>query len=79
MDQEKVKSEFGDRLALMCGVDTQQFLINATPREVKEKTWEVVQKLGYNGGFIFAASHHIQQDTPEENILALFEALDRMK
>lgn len=34
------------------------------------------EKMGYNGGFIFAASHHIQQDTPVENIEALFEILD---
>jgi len=76
MDQERIKREFGDRLTLMCGVDTQQFLINATPEQVREKTREIVKNLGYNGGFIFAASHHIQQDTPEENIQALFEALD---
>lgn len=76
MVQEDVKKEFGDRLALMCGVDTQQFLVDATPEMVRDKTCEIIEKLGYNGGFIFAASHHIQQDTPEENIRALFQALD---
>jgi uroporphyrinogen decarboxylase len=62
----------------MCGLDTQQFLVHATPEQVKAKTEEIVQKLGYNGGLIFAASHHIQPDTPDENIYALFEALDNL-
>jgi uroporphyrinogen decarboxylase len=78
MDQEKIKKEFGGRVILMCGLDTQQFLIDATPEQVKEKTAEIVRKLGYDGGLIFAASHHIQPDTPDENIYALFEALDNL-
>lgn len=78
MDQEKIKKEYGKRITMMCGLDTQQFLIGATPRQVKEKTEEIVRKLGYDGGFIFAASHHIQPDTPDENIYALFEALDNL-
>lgn len=78
MDQERIKKEFGDRIALMCGVDTQQFLVNATPQQVREKTREIVGKLNRSGGFIFAASHSIQPDTPEENIFALFDELDNL-
>lgn len=78
MDQAKIKKEYGKRVTLMCGLDTQQFLVHATPEQVKAKTEEIVQKLGYNGGLIFAASHHIQPDTPDENIYALFEALDNL-
>ena len=78
MDQEKIKKEFSSRVTMMCGLDTQQFLIDATQEQVKEKTAEIVNKLGYDGRFIFAASHHIQPDTPDENIFALFEALDSL-
>lgn len=78
MDQERIKKEFGDKATLMCGVDTQQFLLYAAPQEVREKTKELVRKLSYDGGYIFAASHCIQPDTPEENIYALFEALDNL-
>jgi uroporphyrinogen decarboxylase len=76
MDQMKIFHEYGDWLTLMCGVDTQQFLTEATTVQVKEKTRDLIVKLGRNGGFIFAASHSIQPDTPQENIAALFEALD---
>ena len=78
MNQLQIKKEFGDKLTLMCGVDTQQFLVNATTCEVKNKTKEIVSQLNDNGGFVFAVSHCIQPDTPEENIYALFEALDNL-
>jgi uroporphyrinogen decarboxylase len=76
MDQSLIKKKYGDKITLMCGVDTQQFLIHATPEEVKNKVIDIIDKLGYNGGFIFAASHHIQPDTPDKNIFALFDALE---
>jgi uroporphyrinogen decarboxylase len=76
MDQLEVKQNFGKRITLMCGLDTQQFLVDATPSEVKEAAQKKIKSLGEGGGFIFAASHHIQHDTPDENIDALFEALD---
>ncbi|MCL2513704.1 MAG: methyltransferase [Oscillospiraceae bacterium] len=73
MDQERIKKEFGDKLTLMCGLDTQQFLINASAEEIKRKTAEKTEKLGYDGGFILAASHSIQPDTPLENIEAFVD------
>jgi uroporphyrinogen decarboxylase len=29
--------------------------------------------MGENGGYILASSHHIQPDTPLENILAMYQ------
>ena len=77
MDHAAVKRSFEDRITLMCGLDTQTFLIEASANEVRTKTREKIETLGYNGGFIFAASHHIQHDTPKENIDALFHELDK--
>ena len=76
MDSERIKKEFGDKLTLMCGIDTQKFLITANPKQVWEKVTNIVNKLGYDGGFIFAASHHMQPDTSDENIFAIVETLN---
>ncbi|HOV70066.1 MAG TPA: uroporphyrinogen decarboxylase family protein, partial [Clostridia bacterium] len=78
MSQERIKKEYGDKITLMCGIDAQHFMIHATPQEVKEKVREIVHKLNINGGFIFGASHCIQPDVPQENIFAMFEALDEL-
>jgi len=76
MDQKAVKRAFGDRLTLMCGLDTQQFMPRATPDEVFRMTKEKVDTLGTSGGYIFAVSHHIQGDVSDENIDAMLRALD---
>jgi len=76
MNQKEIKDKFGDKLTLMCGPDTQQFLITATSGEVRAKTAELVETLGKNGGYIFAVSHHIQPDTPLENIEAIIDELN---
>lgn len=78
MNQAKIKSEFGDKIAMMCGPDTQQFLATATTEEVAQKTKEIVQNLSTNSGYIFAVSHTIQPDIPLDNILAMFNTLDQL-
>lgn len=75
MCQSEVKAAFGERLTLMCGLDTQSFTPNASPEEMREKTHGLIRTLGKDGGYIFAVSHHIQHDTPEDNIEAMLEAL----
>jgi len=76
MDQAAVKAAYGDKLSLMCGLDIQQFLNRVTPEEVYKETKKKVEILGAGGGYIFATSHHIQSDTPEENFNAMLEALN---
>ena len=78
MSQIRIKKEFGERMTLMCGPDTQQFLVSATPDEVRRAVIADVENLGMNGGYIFAVSHAIQPDTPMENIDALLKTLDSL-
>ena len=76
IDQQMIKKEYKKKLTLMCGPDTQTFLLNASPEEVSDETLRLIKTLGEGGGYIFAVSHHIQHDTPPENIKAMFEALE---
>ena len=76
MDHLEIKAAYGDRLCMMCGPDTQSFLLHATPDEVRAKTRQLLRDLGRGGGYLFAVSHTIQCGTPMENIEAMLEALD---
>jgi len=76
MDHLEIKKEFGDKIIMMCGTDTQDFLLQATPEQVAEKTRQLVRDLGSNYGYVFAVSHTIQSGTPKENIDAMIEALE---
>jgi uroporphyrinogen decarboxylase len=41
--------------------------------DVRAEVRERVNILGAGGGYVMASSHHIQSDTPIENILAMYE------
>lgn len=75
MNPENLAEEFGGRIAFHGGIDIQHFLPTATPNQVKEKVKYTSELLGKNGGYLIAGSHHIQADTPIENILAIFDVL----
>jgi len=78
MDAKEIKTQFGDEITLICGVDTQDFLQRATPEMVKFKVRKIIDVLGPGGGFIFAVSHTIQTDVSIENVLAMVEALNEI-
>lgn len=76
MDQREIKAAFSGRLSLMCGPDTQDFLLHASPDEVYADTAAHIQNLGHGGGYIFGVSHTIQRGTPKKNLDAMLIALD---
>lgn len=78
MDQRQIKAEYGDRLTLMCGLDTQTLLLQATPDKVYSQMQETARELSRGGGYIAAVSHTIQHDVPVENLLAMMDALDHL-
>lgn len=63
--------KYGRRIAFMGGLDTQQFLIQATVEEVKSEVCLLAEKMTAHSAYILAASHTIQPDTPIANILAI--------
>ena len=73
MDPITLKKEFGDKLAFMGGVDTQDLLPHASLAEVRRATAELLQGMTAGvGGYILAASHTIPPETPDENIFGLY-------
>ncbi|MFM8320307.1 MAG: uroporphyrinogen decarboxylase family protein [Chloroflexota bacterium] len=73
MQPERLKAEFGDRLCFHGGVDIVGTLPRGTPDEVRAEVRARAQALGSSGGYILSSSHHIQSDTPLENVLAMYE------
>lgn len=73
MDGRKLKTEFGDRLSFHGGIDIIKTLPRGTPAEVAAEVRDRVNFLGRGGGYILCSSHHIQPDTPLENILTMYD------
>ena len=72
MDFTELKKEFGSRLTFHGGIDIQKLLPCGTPDVVTETARQTCRILGEHGGYIFSPAHHIQADTPVENIFAMY-------
>jgi uroporphyrinogen decarboxylase len=75
MDPYELKREFGGKIALHGAVDVQGWLQRATPRQIEAEVNRLMDEVGCGGGFILAPSHHIQPDTPLQNVLAVYRAV----
>jgi uroporphyrinogen decarboxylase len=74
MEPERLKREFGGRIAFWGGVDSQRLMPLGAPDEVRAEVRRLFEVLGPGGGYVLANVHNIQPDVPPDNILALFEA-----
>jgi uroporphyrinogen decarboxylase len=78
MDPLFLKNEYGKDLSFFGAICVQDLLPNKTPSEIKSEVKRRAEILGKNGGYIIAPAHNIQDDTPVENVLALFEAVKEL-
>jgi len=70
----ELKKEFGEELSFMGGVDTQGVLPNGTADQVRRATAELLEGMTRDGGgYIFAASHTVPPETPDDNIFAMYD------
>ncbi len=72
MDAARLKAEFGDRLSFHGGLDIIELLPRGTQEQVIAETRKQAGLLGRDGGYILCSSHHIQPDTPVENVIAMY-------
>jgi uroporphyrinogen decarboxylase len=68
-----LKREFGARLCFHGGIDIVNTLRTGTPDQVRAEARERIATLNAGGGYIMCSSHHIQADSPIDNVLALYE------
>ena len=80
MEPKKLVEKYGDRIVFWGGgVDTQQTLPFGTPDEIKKEVIERTKIFSQKNGFIFNTIHNIQCNTPVENVLAMFDALKKIR
>ncbi len=76
MEAQVLKDTFGDRLVLNGGIDSHHALICGTPDSVREETQRILDIMTPGGGYIAGASHDtILEETPVENVLAMFDTV----
>ena len=76
MDLKELKTNFGDKILFNGAIDSHHVLIEGTPETVRAKTREVIDIMAPGGGYIAGASHDtILEETPVENVLAMFDTI----
>jgi uroporphyrinogen decarboxylase len=74
-DLADLKRDYGDRLCLYGGVDSQHLLIEGAPEDVRRHVRDVLEIGSPGGGFIIGPTHTFTDDVPLENIVAMYEEL----
>ena len=77
MDPEEVKRKYGDRICLWGTIGVQSTLPFGTPKEVEDTVKLRIETCGKGGGLILSPAHMIEPEVPWENVVALYEAIDR--
>lgn len=72
------KKKIGNRLGLIGGLDQFSILSEGSPEVIRQKTIELFEKVGYEGGYICSASDHFFE-APVANLAAFAEAARECK
>ena len=75
MDPAQIKSEFGDRLCFWGSIDEQYTLPFGSAADVAAEVRLRMETIGRGGGLILAPTHHVQLDTPLENLWAMVNTI----
>lgn len=75
MNPYELKQEYGNHLTLHGAVDAQGWLQRASKDEIDREVQNLCSNVGKNGGYILSPSHHIQPDTPIENVIFMYNLL----
>lgn len=78
MELRSLKERYGDKIVFNGCIDSQHVLIEGeSPNYVREQTLQVLSTMAPGGGYVLGASHDsILEETPVENVLAMFDAVD---
>ena len=79
MNPYELKAEFAGKIALHGAVDVQGWLQRATPKEIAAEVNHLMDEVGRGGGYILGPSHHIQPDTPLENVLTVYRTVAKRR
>ena len=80
MEPEALKSAYGDRITFWGGgCDTRHILPTGTPEEVRNCVRERFQKFSPGSGYVFQQIHNVMSEVPPENIVAMFDEINRLR
>lgn len=77
MSPELLKSQFGEKLVFHGAISTGSVVAFGTANEVQIYCKRVLDIMMPGGGYCFAPAHMLQDNTPVENVLAMYEVVHK--
>jgi uroporphyrinogen decarboxylase len=77
MSPEYLKEQFGGRLAFHGCISTAGPVAYGTPDEVTEYCRNILEIMMPGGGYCFSPTHSLQDNSPVENVLAMYKAVEK--
>jgi uroporphyrinogen decarboxylase len=74
MSPAYLKKQYGDRLSFHGCISTAGVVANGTPRDVVSMVRETLETMKPNGGYALSPTHMLQDNSPTENVVALYDA-----
>ncbi len=74
MAPEILKRTFGDRMSFHGCISTAGVVAHGTPEETREMVRRTLETMMPGGGFAISPTHMLQDNSPVENVVALYEA-----
>jgi uroporphyrinogen decarboxylase len=74
MSPAYLKQRFGDRLAFHGCISTAGPVANGTVQDVVDNVRDTLETMMPGGGYVLAPTHQLQDNSPTENVLAMYEA-----
>ena len=78
MELEKMFKMYGKIICMHGGIDVQKLLIFGSKKDIENEVKKVIGLWGNNGGIILAPSHEVLPETPIENILTIFNTVNKL-
>jgi uroporphyrinogen decarboxylase len=69
-----LKEHYGDRLAFHGCISTAGPVAHGTVEEVRENVRQTLETMMPGGGYALAPTHQLQDNSPTENVVAMYEA-----
>ena len=80
MEPAGLKKDFGGPILLNGAIDSHHVLIEGTPDFVRAQTRRILDIMAPGGGYVAGASHdYILEETPLENVLAMFDTIQEYR
>ncbi len=77
MELEKVYKRYGKNICFDGAIDVQKLLTCGKPEDIDEEVKKIVSLWGNDGGIIVAPSHEVLPETPIDNVITLYKALEK--